>query len=177
MVTAQRGMCSTTVYISVMRYVFLTFLFLIIQCNRPADIEYCFSTMVNGRVAVDCEVGKVSVPCGVLSAFGGPNTNEGFDFEAMKDLCGKSASGYNMLPPDSAFLDWSFVAEGKEVIPENVIFYKKKIKLPTFPKRKWGQSYRVSFMIAYGDSVYVRVETVDPDNRSVKEILEDMNKH
>ena len=157
------------------RILYLLLCLFLLQCDRSSDIEFCFSTMVNGEVSVNCMIDNMYVPCGYLSAFNGPETNAGFDFDARKDLCGASASGYHMQPPDSAFLDWSFVAEGKEEIPENITFYKKRVKLPAFPKRKWGESYRVSFMIAYGDSVYVRVETKKPDNRSVKQILEDMN--
>ncbi len=141
-----------------MKCLFFLLPLFIFRCSRTSDIEFCFDTMVNGTVAVNCQIDSLFVPCGVMSAVGTPLSNEEIDFDALKHWCGKSASGYNMLPPDSAFLDWSYLPVGKESVSGNVQFFKKRLKLPPFPRRTRGESYRVSFMIAYQDSVLVRIE-------------------
>lgn len=132
-----------------------------LKCKKEAEFEFCFSTMVNGRVAVSATVGNTYVPCGYLSAFGGQETNEGYDFEKDTEICGASACCYTMEIPDSAFFEWGFRQEGHAARDDLVEHYKKRIKLPDFPKRKWNERYRVSFVIAYQDCVYCRIETVE----------------
>lgn len=130
--------------------------FLFSGCGKECEFEFCFCTVVNGRVYVtETQIGKCSPPCGFLSSHGGKLSNEEYDFTKLKDrdLCGKSACCYHMEPPDSAFLGWGSEFDGES--------YDKRIKLPPYPKLKFGERYRISFSIAYKDCVYCKIEAVD----------------
>jgi hypothetical protein len=138
--------------------------FLLVSCfqePKNAEFEFCFSTMVNGEVVLGVSIDDTQVPCGVLGSTGGQWKNEGYDFERKTRYCGASASGYKMEIPDSAFLDWSFQQEGYVARKDLIEYYKKRIKLPEFPKKKWYEIYRVYFVIAYQDCVYCKIESVE----------------
>lgn len=124
-------------------------------CSKKCEFEFCFTTIVNGRVYVtETQIGEKHAPCGFLSSVNGPLSNEEYDFERLEimDLCGSTACCYYMEPPDSAYIRWGNELDGKS--------YEKRIKLPSYPKRKFGERYRISFAIAYQDCVYCRIETV-----------------
>lgn len=161
MVKAKQGAFFIMEFIKNKLRIFLPLIIMFVlffRCKKEAEFQFCFSTMVNGSIDVSAIIGDVQVPCGALSSGGVPETNEGYDFEKEMDYCGKSASGYVMEIPDSAFLDWGFQKEGTSI--DSVKHYKKRFKLPDFPKKKWDERYRIYFVIAYQDCVHCMIETI-----------------
>ena len=122
--------------------------------KRTSEFEFCFATIVNGTVFLEAKVGDAHLMPGILTSFGGPLSNDEYDFSRFDtmDLCGKMFSGYSMTHPDSAFLSWGSSVDKKTT-------YEKRIKLPPYPKKKRSAKYRVSFAIAYQDCVYCKIDT------------------
>ena len=163
METVKQGARSTMVYTKIRANYFLILILPVIfclKCKKEAEFEFCFSTMVNGTVFISTSIGNTRIPCGFLSSGGGLETNEGYDFEKEMGSCGKSASGYVMEIPDSAFLEWGFRHERYINCDDSVKHYKKRFKLPGFPPKKWNERYRIYFVIAYQDCVHCEIETV-----------------
>jgi len=146
----------------------LPLMVLLVGCSKKYDMQFCFTTIVNGEVFVaEAIVGDAYAPCGMLSAGGGTKSNSEFDFDKLPDLCGSIASGYRMELPDSAFISWSSSKGPYEG-------YRKRLSLPPFPPIRRDEKYRIGFCIGYQDCVYVRIETIPNHNYTPFFSLENM---
>lgn len=132
-----------------------------LACTGKKDVEFCFSTIVNGTVDVGTAIiGHAHVPCGFLTTYNGPESNGAYDLENDSTLCGKSATSYQISPTDSAYFGWTVEYEGHAARPDLWERYEKKIALPPFPRIDPAYKYQVSFVIGYQDCVYCRIDPV-----------------